>query len=120
MLGARIREWYNRLGHWFESILEVEVNSARVRSIFVYVLIVVAIVVLLLQFRRESSQIQQLSLTQLATAVEEGQVKKIVVDENTLRITLTNGDEAESRKEPTSTAPEQLAALNVPLEKIQT
>jgi cell division protease FtsH len=94
------------------------VNSARVRSIFVYVLILVAIVVLVLQFRRDSSQIQQLSLTQLATAVEEGRVNKIIVDENTLRITMTNEEEAESRKEPTSTGPEQLAALNVPVDKI--
>ena len=93
-------------------------NSARVRSIFVYVLILVAIVVLVLQFRRGSSEIKQLSLTQLATAVEEGQVKKIIVDENTLRITMTNNDEAESRKEPTSTGPEQLTALNVPIDKI--
>ncbi len=94
-------------------------NSARIRSIFVYVLIVVAIVVLLFQFRQSSTQVEQLSLTQLASAVMNGEVQKIVIDDNTLRVTYTNGQEAESRKEPTKTGPEQLLNLNVPVEKIQ-
>ncbi|MGH2521328.1 MAG: ATP-dependent zinc metalloprotease FtsH [Anaerolineales bacterium] len=94
-------------------------NSARIRSIFVYALIVVAIVVLLYQFRQQTSPTKQLSLTQLAAAVERGEVTKIVIDDNTLRVTFTNGDEAESRKEPISTGPEQLAALNVPADRIQ-
>ena len=94
-------------------------NSARIRSIFIYVLIVVAIVVLLFQFRQSSSQTEQLSLTQLAAAIQAGQVKKIVIDDNTLRVTFSDGHEAESRKEPTNTAPDQLLALNVSAEKLQ-
>jgi len=96
------------------------VNSARIRSIFVYVLIIVAIAALLFNFRNQSSPTQQLSLTDLATAVQEGQVKKIVIDENTLRISFNDSrPDAESRKEPISTGPDQLAALGVPLPKIE-
>jgi len=96
------------------------VNSARIRSIFVYVLIIVAIAALLFNFRNQSSPTQQLSLTDLATAVQEGQVKKIVIDENTLRISFNDSrPEAESRKEPISTGPDQLAALGVPVQKIE-
>ena len=95
-------------------------NSARIRSIFVYVLIIVAIAALLFNFRNQSSPTQQLSLTDLATAVQEGQVKKIVIDENTLRISFNDSrPEAESRKEPISTGPDQLAALGVPVQKIE-
>ena len=95
-------------------------NSARIRSIFVYVLIIVAIAALLFNFRNQSSPTQQLSLTDLATAVQEGQVKKIVIDENTLRISFNDSrPDAESRKEPISTGPDQLAALGVPLPKIE-
>ncbi|MBF8282309.1 MAG: ftsH [Anaerolineales bacterium] len=95
-------------------------NSARIRSIFVYVLIIVAIAALLFNFRNQSSPTQQLSLTDLATAVQEGQVKKIVIDENTLRISFNDSrPDAESRKEPISTGPDQLAALGVPVQKIE-
>jgi len=88
------------------------VNSARVRSIFVYALIVVAIVVLLYQFRTQATPTNQISLTQLASAIERGEVDKIVADENTLFVTYSNGDKAESRREPgASTTWEQLAAL---------
>jgi len=96
------------------------VNSARIRSIFIYVLIVVAIVVLLFQFRQSSSQTDQLTLTQLAGAIQRGEVKSIEIDDNTLRVSFTeNRPDAESRKEPNSTAVEQLLTLNVPPEKIE-
>ena len=95
-------------------------NSARIRSIFVYILIVVAIVVLLFQFRQSSSQTDQLTLTQLASAIEEGDVKSVEIDDNTLRVSFNdNRSDAESRKEPNSTAVEQLLALNVSSEKIE-
>jgi cell division protease FtsH len=91
--------------------VEVAVNSARLRSIFVYVLIVVAIVVLLFQFRSQASSANQISLKQLTEAINNGEVSTIVVDDNTLQVTFTNEQEAESRKEPISTAPDQLLAL---------
>jgi cell division protease FtsH len=96
------------------------VNSARLRSIFIYVLIGVAVVALLLQFQRQSSTTNEVSLTQLAAEINSGEVAKIVIDENTLYVTYRNDKpEAESRKEPTSTAFEQLAALNVSPERLE-
>ncbi len=94
-------------------------NSARIRSIFVYALIIIAIVVLLFQFRNQPSATKQLSLTELGAAVQAGQVKEIVIDDNTLQVTYNNGDKAESRKEPIKTGPEQLLDLNVPANKIE-
>jgi cell division protease FtsH len=100
--------------------VEVVVNSARVRSIFVYALIVVAVVVLLYQFRTQATPANQISLTQLAAAIEQGQVDKIVADDNTLFVTYNNGDKAESRKEPgASTTWEQLAALGASADRLK-
>jgi len=96
------------------------VNSARVRSIFVYALIVVAIVVLLYQFRTQATPTNQISLTQLASAIERGEVDKIVADDNTLFVTYANGDKAESRKEPgASTTWEQLAVLGATPDRLK-
>jgi len=72
------------------------VNSARLRSIFVYVLIVVAIVVLLFQFRSQTAATEQLTLTDLAGAIQRGEVKKIVVDDNTLRVTFKEANRPEA------------------------
>ncbi len=93
-------------------------NSARLRSIFVYILIVVAIVVLLLQFRSSNSSTNTLSLTELATAIQRNEVDRIVIDDNILRVTYRDGNEAETRKEPISTAPEQLSELGVTPEQL--
>ncbi len=95
-------------------------NSTRLRSIFVYVLIVVAIIVLLFQFRSQTGATDTMSLTELASSIQQGTVKEIVLDENTLHITLKTGEEFESRKEPITTAPDQLAALGVTPEQLST
>ena len=96
-------------------------NSARLRSIFVYVLIVVAIVVLLFQFHNNTTATEQLTLTELATAIQHGEIKTIVVDDNTLHVTYkTDGHEAEARKEPVTTGTDQLLALGVTSEQMAT
>ncbi len=98
--------------------VEVAVNSARLRSIFVYVLIVVAIVVLLFQFRSQASSTNQISIQELAAAIDRGEVRSIVVDDNTLSIEFNDETTAESRKEPISTTAEQLAAFGVTQEEL--
>jgi cell division protease FtsH len=90
------------------------VNSARLRSIFVYVLIVVAIVVLLFQFRSQAGSTPALTLSDLAGAIKAGQIKQIEIDGDTLHVTYADGHEADTRKEPVTTAPDQLIALGVP------
>ena len=89
-------------------------NSARLRSIFVYVLIVVAIVVLLFQFRSQAGTTPALTLSQVADAIKAGDIKEIQIDGDTLHVTYkSDGHEADTRKEPITTAPDQLQALGV-------
>ncbi|MCS6910678.1 MAG: ATP-dependent zinc metalloprotease FtsH [Anaerolineales bacterium] len=94
-------------------------NSARIRSVLIYILIIVAIVVLLFQLRQQP-QAQSLPLNKVAEAVRNGEVEKIVVDGNVLKITYRNNRAiAESRIQPNGTVFEQLAAFNVTPEQLQ-
>jgi cell division protease FtsH len=95
------------------------VNSARIRNILVYALVFIAIGFVVVQFwNSNNAKSSDITLSQLATALNEGTVKKIVVNDNVLQVTFTNGTVSEARKEPTSTGVEQLAALGVPPEKL--
>jgi cell division protease FtsH len=89
------------------------VNSTRFRHGLVYLLIFLAIILIIWGARRNPMEREALPLSQVAEAAREGQIKKIVVSDDELKITFTNGSEATSRKEPISTAAEQLVALGV-------
>ncbi len=88
-------------------------NTPRGRNSLVLVVLLVIIAVLVLRFNGGTPQPDRLTLSQVADAIIAGDVQKITVDENNLRITFRDGREALSRKEPTSTAVEQLLALGV-------
>jgi cell division protease FtsH len=90
------------------------VNSARIRSAIVYILIIAAIVFLLFQFRAPSSA-KLVTLSTLAADIRSGRVEKVEVDENTLYITYTGSQtpEAEARVESNTSALEQLAAFGI-------
>jgi cell division protease FtsH len=92
---------------------EVAVNSARLRSIFVYVLIVVAIVALLWQFRSQAGTTTPVTLSDVAASIKAGGVKTIQIDGDNLHVIYKDTHEADTRKEPITTAPEQLQALGV-------
>jgi len=94
------------------------VNSARLRSIFVYVLIVVAIVVLLFQFRSQAGSTPELKLSDVAASIKAGDVTGIQVDGDTLHVTYKDQHVADTRKEPVTTAPEQLSALGISAQQL--
>ncbi len=93
-------------------------NSARIRSALVYILIIVAIVVLLFQFQRPT-QAEVIDLPDLAAHIRNGEVSKITVDENTIKIKLKeNGKDVIARIEPGETASAQLRDFNVTPEQL--
>ena len=93
-------------------------NSPRARNIFIYALVIIAIMVILFQFRSPSTASETASISEIATFIKNGQVKEIVVDGENLIVTLNRDKIVTSRKEPTSTAPEQLLALGVTREEL--
>jgi cell division protease FtsH len=91
------------------------VNNPRVRNIFVYVLILLAIGAILWSVRQNTGQAKQITLSDLATSINRGEIESISVNGDDLTVTYreTSQGTATVRKEPTSTAPEQLVALGV-------
>jgi len=90
------------------------VNPTRNRSSIIYLLLFVAIIVMVVyQFQQQSTTKEPLTINELATAVQAGSVKRIVEDDNRLRITMANGDEEESQKETDATLIQQLKELGV-------
>ncbi len=89
-------------------------NTARPRNNFVYLLIVVAIgAIIFTALRGSSPQTDTVTLSQVVTAVNAGQVDTISVNNDDVKITETSGTIVTSRKDPSLPLPEQLKALGV-------
>ncbi len=89
-------------------------NSNRFRHSFVYVLILFAIAVIIWGAFARTENPDEWSITEVASAAQEGRIQAIAVtDSDLLKITLTNGNEAVSSKDPNSTLAAQLSELGV-------
>lgn len=91
------------------------VNNPRIRNIFVYVLILLAIGAILWSVRNQTQPSKEITLSELAVSIERGEIEKISVSGDDLNVTFKDKalPAAKARKEPVSTAPEQLVALGV-------
>jgi cell division protease FtsH len=91
------------------------VNPARNRSSIIYLLLFVAIIVMVVyQFQQQSNTQEPLTINELAGLVQNGEVNRIIEDDNRLRVTLGDGSEKESQKETDATLIQQLKELGVP------
>ncbi|MGA9532133.1 MAG: ATP-dependent zinc metalloprotease FtsH [Anaerolineales bacterium] len=88
-------------------------NSARGRNSLVLLILIMIIAVLVIQFRAGTPQPERLYFNEVAQAVRQGTVARLVVDENDIEVVYRDGTNALSRKEPSQTAVEQLLALGV-------
>jgi cell division protease FtsH len=98
------------------------VNQPRNRSTFIYLLLFAAIIILVIYNFQQSSTTQDvLSINQLAAEIREGKVKRIIEEENRLRVIYSNdpkGIEKISHMESASTLVEQLKELGVTTEDL--
>ncbi|MCZ7546692.1 MAG: ATP-dependent zinc metalloprotease FtsH [Anaerolineae bacterium] len=95
-----------------------KVNNPRFRNMFVYILILVAIVAIFLGVRRGADNPREITFTELANAVMEGRVDTISVSEDDLTILMNNKQAYISRKDSGSSAEEQLIARGVTPEQL--
>ena len=97
-------------------------NSRNQSSYLIYFLLIVAIgAMLYMGFRQESTTKESLTINQVAQAVQEGKVARIVIEENdTIRVIYNNGDETgvEAYKESNATLVQQMVALGVSPDKL--
>jgi cell division protease FtsH len=96
-------------------------NSKRLRSGLVYLLLVVALASFLYVMlnRSNSNELSEVPIATVAQQVRAGEVASIVVDANDLLITRRNGQQVESRKEPETGLVETLGSLGVTPEQMQ-
>ena len=89
-------------------------NSPRGRNTLALMILLLIVAVLVFQFRATAPQPEQLTLSEVARALQTGEVTRIIVDKDELEVVYRDGSTAFSRKEPTSTAVQQLLELGVP------
>jgi len=96
-------------------------NSKRLRSGLVYLLLIVALASFLYVMlnRSNSNELSEVPIATVAQQVRAGEVASIVVDANELLVTRRNGQQVESRKEPETGLVESLASLGVTPEQMQ-
>ena len=97
--------------------------NSRSQSFFVYFLLIVAIgAMLYMAFRDNTSTVEPLTINEVAKAVEDGKVAKIIIEsDDTITVVYTNGTEEQgvaSRKEANATLVDQLISLGVSQEKL--
>lgn len=94
-------------------------NEQR-NSTFIYLILLVAVIFLVYSYiGGESPSLDDLPIQNLVTDINTGKVASLAVSGDTLKVTYTNGNLALSRKEPESTAIEQLLVLGVDEEHLK-
>lgn len=94
-------------------------NATRNRSSIIYLLLFIAIIVMVVyNFQQQASTHEALTINEVAADIQSGKVKRIVEDDNRLRIVYTDGTERTSNKEASATLVEQLKQLGVTTEQL--
>ncbi len=95
-------------------------NSTRFRHVFVYLLIIVAVIVILTWAIKPPAESQNVGISKVAGEAKAGNIQKVVVysNNNEMDVTLKNGEQLKVKKDPNSGAPEQLAALGVTADQL--
>jgi cell division protease FtsH len=94
-------------------------NANWSRNAFVYLLIIVAAAALFINIYQPGDTPEQITLSQLATAVERSNVSGIVVREDEVRVNLTNNSGVvATRREPGIPITETLTEMGVPAERL--
>ncbi|MDZ7844047.1 MAG: ATP-dependent zinc metalloprotease FtsH [Anaerolineales bacterium] len=89
------------------------------RSSFIYILLFVSIIVLVFyNFQQQQLTSDELTIGEVANKIKTGEVARVVVDENNLRIVYPDGSEGKSQKEPDATFIEQLKELGVTTDEL--
>ena len=89
------------------------------RQSIIYILLFVGIITLVFySFRQQAISSEELTIGELAQDIKSGLVKRIVVDEDELKLTFKDDREGTSQKEPDATFVQQLRELGVTAEEL--
>jgi len=96
------------------------VNTPRNRSSIIYLLLFVAIIAMVVyNFQQQATAQEILAINKVAADIQSGIVERIVIEtDNRLRVIYADGTERSSNKEANATLIEQLKALGVTTEQL--
>jgi len=95
------------------------VNPARNRSSLIYLLLFVAIIAMVVfNFNQQASAQEVLTINEVASEIQRGNVERVTEDDNRLRVIFNDGVEKSSHKETGATLVEQLKELGVTTEQL--
>jgi cell division protease FtsH len=96
------------------------VNTSRSRSSIIYLLLFIAIIAMVVyNFQQQATAQEILPINKVAADIQAGAVERIVVEnDNRIRVIYTDGTERSSNKEANATLVEQLKALGVTTEEL--
>ena len=94
-------------------------NPARNRSSLIYLLLFVAIIAMVVfNFNQQASAQEVLTINEVASEIQRGNVERVTEDDNRLRVIFKDGVEKSSQKETGATLVEQLKELGVTTEQL--
>jgi cell division protease FtsH len=94
------------------------VNS-RNQSYIIYLLLFVAIIAMVVyNFSSQNSSQEVLTISEIAAGIRNGQIERIVEDEDRLKVIYRDGEQRTSTKEPNATLVEQLIQLGVSADQL--
>ncbi|MEA3308748.1 MAG: ATP-dependent zinc metalloprotease FtsH [Chloroflexota bacterium] len=88
-------------------------------SNFIYIILIFAVIFLVYNYITTDNDVATLPIQTLATEINEGQIESLSVEGDNLHVSYTDGKIATARKEPISTAVEQLQAFGMTAEALQ-
>ncbi|HJW90274.1 MAG TPA: ATP-dependent zinc metalloprotease FtsH [Anaerolineales bacterium] len=96
-------------------------NPTRNRSSIIYLLLFVAIIVMVVyNFQQQAPGQEALTINEVAADIKSRDIKRVIEDDNRLRIIYADGTERTSHKEASATLVEQLKELGVTAEDLGT
>ena len=95
-------------------------NTSRSRSSIIYLLLFIAIIAMVVyNFQQQATAQEILPINKVAADIQSGTVERIVVEnDNRIRVVYADGTERSSNKEANATLVEQLKALGVTTEEL--
>ncbi len=94
-------------------------NPTRNRSSIIYLLLFIAIIVMVAyNFQQNASAQEMLPINKMAGDIQSGIVKRIIGDDDRLLVVYADGSERTSHKEPEATLIDQLKALGVTADQL--
>ena len=96
-------------------------SGANNRQSIIYILLFIGIIILVFySFRQQAISTEEITIGEVAQEVINGRLKRVVVNEDELKLIYSDGSEGTSHKEPNATFVEQIKELGVTVDKLST